>query len=95
VIVSYKNPFHDRTKLQCRTASDVIGSLCSSPELPLIYLNAIVQRISGGRDGFDAVLAFELSWAAGSAELLRTTSYLDALLLVKNGFREFLPSAAI
>jgi len=64
-------------------------------KLPLIYLNAIVQRISGGRDGFDAVLAFELSWAAGSAELLRTTSYLDALLLVKNEFREFLPSAAI
>ena len=64
-------------------------------KLPLIYLNAIVQRISGGRDGSDAVLAVGLSWAVGSAELLRTTLYLGAPLLVRNGFREYRPAAAI
>src|SRR5882724_4668936 len=95
MIVSYEDPFHDRTTLQCRTASSIVGSLYSSPKLPLIYLNAIVQRISGGRDGFDAVLAVGLSWAAWSAELRRTTLYLGAPLLVRNGSRVYRPAAAI
>src|SRR5258708_14416121 len=40
VIVSYKDPFHDRTTLQCRTASGIVGSLHSSKtslDLPQSY----------------------------------------------------------
>src|SRR5262245_55646203 len=106
MIVSYENPFHDRTISQCRTASgiDILSFAFQLPSVstsrpPTIRaagaFNVALQWIRDVPDGYDGVPAVALSWAEARAGALHITWCRGHLPLMKNGFRECHPSAAV